>query len=146
MVRRLHGFREWAALCKPGGPGSLIFDACGVWPMRSKIYRRKVTLKRFALLGGALIIMAACGTVYRPGDERASCAELQSEIAANAAQIAARLAAVDAAEVSGTLRPSGTLAGMSFALGRPGDVERIEVRSLRRRNTHLIVYASNKGC
>lgn len=114
--------------------------------MPSKIYRRKATLKRFALLGGALIIIAACGTVYRPGDERASCAELQSEIAANAAQIVTLLAAVDAAEESGALRPTGTLAGMSFALGRPGDVERIEVRSLRRRNTHLIVYASNKDC
>ncbi len=114
--------------------------------MRSKICLGGVTLKRFAVLGGALIIIAACGTVYRPGDERASCAELQSEIAANAAQIAAHLAAVDAAEESGTLRPSGTLAGMSFALGRPGDVERIEARSLRRRNSHLIVYASNKGC
>lgn len=114
--------------------------------MRSITYRREATLKRFALLGIALAVFAACGTVYRPGDERRSCAELQSEIAANEALIAIHLAAVDAAEESGSLRPAGTLVGMSFALSRPADVERIEARSLRRRNSHLIRYAANKGC
>ena len=113
--------------------------------MRSISYRREATLKRFALLGIALVVLVACGTVYRPGDER-RCAELQSEIAANDALIVIHLAAVDAAEESGSLRPAGTLVGMSFALSRPGDVERIEANSLRRRNSHLIVYASNKGC
>ncbi len=114
--------------------------------MRSITYRRGAKARRFALLGVALAVLAACGTVYRPGDERRSCIELQSEIAANEAQISVRLAAVDAAEESGSLSPAGTLAGMRFALSRPGDVERIEARSLGRRNSHLIDYASNKGC
>lgn len=114
--------------------------------MGSRSYSRQATLRRFALLGVALVVLAACGTVYRPGDERRSCYELQSEIAANEAQIATLLATAEAAEASGSLRPAGTLAGMRFALSRPGDVERIEARSLGRRNSHLIEYASNKGC
>ncbi len=114
--------------------------------MRSITYRRGAVARRFALLGSAFVVLAACGTVYQPGDERRSCAELQSEIAANDALIVIHLAAVDAAEESGSLRPTGTLAGMSFALSRPGDVARIEAISLQRRNSHLIRYAANKGC
>ncbi len=114
--------------------------------MRSKPYGRQAAARRVALLGVALAVLAACGTVYRPGDEGRSCTELQSEIASNEAHIAANLAAADASAESGTLRPVGTLAGMSFALSRPGDVERIEARSLSRRNSHLTTYASNKGC
>ena len=114
--------------------------------MRSIPYRREATLKRFALLGAALAVLAACGTAYRPGDERRSCAELQSEITSNEAQIAALTPESNASAEKASLRPSGTLAGLPFAITTPGDAQRIEARSLRRRNSHLIVYASNKDC
>lgn len=107
---------------------------------------RKAAVRRFALLGTAMVVLAACGTNYRPGDEARSCTELQSEIAANEAQIAAHLSTAVAAEESGTLRPRGTLAGMSFALTRTGESERTEARSLQRRNGHLATYATNKDC
>ncbi len=114
--------------------------------MSSIPYRRKSSARRFALLGVALVALAACGTVYRPGDERASCAELQSEIASNEARIAALLATAEAAEESGSLRPTGILVGMSFALTRTGESERTEAHSLQRRNGLLFKYASNKDC
>jgi hypothetical protein len=107
---------------------------------------RKATVNRAALIGAALVALAACGTNYLPGDEAMSCAELQSEIAANDAQIATHLAAAEAAEESGVRRPTGTLAGMSFSLTASADVDRIEARSLGRRNGHLTTYATNKGC
>lgn len=114
--------------------------------MNSRPYSRQARLRRFALFGVALVVLAACGTAYRPGDERSSCAELQSEIASNEAQIAANLSAADASAENDSLRPRGTMVGMSFALSRPGDVQRVEARSLQRRNGHLTKYASNKGC
>ncbi len=101
--------------------------------MRSKPCRREPRAKRFALLGVALVVLAACGTVYQPGDERKSCAELQSEIAANEARIAALQPEESASAENETLRPSGTLAFMPFAINRPGEVQRIEVNGLERR-------------
>ena len=114
--------------------------------MRSIPYRREARAKRFALLGVALVVLAACGTVYQPGDERKSCAELQSEIASNEARIAALQPDETATEKTDALRPKGTLAFMPFALNRPGEVQRIEVNGLHRRNGHLREYAANKGC
>ncbi len=119
--------------------------------MRSEPINRIAALRRFALLGIglpgiALVVLAACGTVYLPGDERRSCADLQSEIGSNEAHMAALLTVADAAVQDDSLRPSGTLVGMTFALRSRGDVERIEARSLRLRNSYLINYALNKGC
>lgn len=114
--------------------------------MGSKMCNSMAVAKRLALLGTALSVLAACGTVYRPGDERKSCADLQSEIAANDAQIATNLVAVHAAEERGGLRPSGMLVGMSFALTRPQDAPQTEISSLSGRNGLLHKYASSKGC
>lgn len=114
--------------------------------MRWKLSSQRATAKRFALLGTAMVVLAACGTSYLPGDEGKSCTELQSEIAANEAQIAAHLATAVAAEESGTLRPKGTMAGMSFALTRTGESERTAANSLQRRNGHLVTYATKKDC
>ena len=114
--------------------------------MGSRHYNLVAGAKRLALLGMALSVLAACGTVYRPGDERKSCADLQSEIAANNAQIATNLVAVHAAEENGGLRPSGMLVGMSFALTRPQDAPQTEISSLSGRNGLLNRYASGMGC
>lgn len=118
----------------------------GELAMRVKRYNSLAAARRLALLGMALSILAACGTVYRPGDETKSCAVLQSEIAANDAQIATNLAAVHAAEENGGLRPSGMLVGMSFALTRPQDPPQTKISSLSGRNGLLHRYASSKGC
>lgn len=114
--------------------------------MRSRPNFRHAALRRFALSGIGLVVLAACGTVYLPGDERRSCADLQSEIGSNEANMAALLTEADAAVQDDSLRPSGTLVGMTFALRSRGDVERIEARSLRLRNSYLINYAVSKGC
>ena len=114
--------------------------------MGSKMCNSLAVAKRLALLGTALSVLAACGTVYRPGDERKSCADLQSEIAANDAQIAVNLAAVRAAEENGGLSPSGTLVGMSFPLTRPQDAPQTKISSLSGRNGLLNKYAASKGC
>ena len=112
--------------------------------MRSGPDSQKAGARRFALLGVALIVLAACGTVYRPGDELKSCAELQSEIDSNEAQIAVLLPKANASAAS--LRPSGTLAGLPFAIRNPEDAQLMEANSLHRRNRLLIQYASNKRC
>ncbi len=114
--------------------------------MRSKPCGREARAKRFALLGVALVVLAACGTVYQPGDEHKSCAQLQSEIAANEARIAALQPEETASGEADSLRPKGTLAFLPFALNRPGEVQRIETNGLERRNGHLREYASNRGC
>ncbi len=114
--------------------------------MRSGLDSQKAVARRFALLGVALIVLAACGTAYRPGDERKSCAELQSEIGSNEAQIAVLLPEANASAEIASLRPSGTLAGLPFAIRNPEDAQLMEANSLHRRNAHLIQYVSNRRC
>ena len=114
--------------------------------MRSKRYRREAMAKRVALLGVALVVLAACGTSYRPGDEHKTCNNLESEIAANEARIAALQPDENASGEEEALRPRGTLAFMPFALTRPEDGPAIQARSLHRRNAILSDYAANKGC
>ncbi len=116
----------------------------GVWAMRSRSNSREATVKRFAALGAILVVLAACGTVYLPGDEAKICAELRNEIAGNEARISELTPAVNASDEP--LRISGRIVGLSFAIAKPGDVERIQARSLQRRNSYLSQYASNKHC